>query len=210
MPAATVGPQSVKPLALPWGVVNLELLRALNGFVAHRDAVEDPVTFYVTASEVLFASLVVAVFLAGGRRGARSAVAALAAAAIALGVGLVLAHVVNEQRPFVAHPHVVHALIGHKADASFPSDHATAAFAIATAIWLRMRVVGAIALVLAAVLAVARVAVGVHYPLDVAAGAALGTGAAVVLWWPPLRRVTDAVADRLSTIAPWHARPERS
>jgi undecaprenyl-diphosphatase len=190
--------------------VNLELLRTLNGFVSHRDAVEDPVTFYVTASELVFASLVLAVFLAGGRRGARAAVGALAAAAIALGIGLVLAHVVNEQRPFVAHPGAVKARIGHKPDASFPSDHATAAFAIAAAIWLRMRVVGGIALLLAAALAVARVAVGVHYPLDVAAGAALGTGAAVLLWWPPLRRVTDAVAAQLSTIAPWHARPERS
>jgi undecaprenyl-diphosphatase len=190
--------------------VNLELLRMLNDFVARRDLLEDPITFYVSVSELLFASLVVAVFLAGGRRGTRAAVGALAAAALALGVGLVLAHVVNEPRPFVTHPHVVHALIGHKPDASFPSDHATAAFAIAAAIWFRMRAVGAIALVLAAALAVGRVAVGVHYPLDVAAGAALGTLAAALLWWPPLRGVTDAVADRLSTIAPWHARPERS
>ena len=190
--------------------MNLELLRTLNGFVAHRDALEDPVTFYVTVSEVLFASLVVAVFLAGGRRGARAAVAALASAALALGIAVVVAHVVNEQRPFVTHPHLVHALVGHKPDASFPSDHATAAFAIATAIWLRLRVTGALALLLAAALAVGRVAVGVHYPLDVAAGAALGTAAAVLLWWPPLRRVTDGIGDRLSTIAPWHARPERS
>jgi undecaprenyl-diphosphatase len=190
--------------------MNLDLLHWLNAFVAQRDALEDPVTFYVTVSEILFASLVVVVFVAGGRRGARAAVAALAAAALALGVGVVLAHVVNEQRPFVAHPNLVHALIGHKPDASFPSDHATAAFAIAAAIWLRLRLVGAAALLLAAALAVGRVAVGVHYPLDVAAGAALGTAAAALLWWPPLRRVTDAVADRLSTIAPWHARPERS
>ena len=85
----------------------------------------------------------------------------------------------------------------HGSDASFPSDHATAAFAIATAIWLRWRAAGAVALVLAAVLAVGRVAVGVHYPGDVVAGAALGTGAAVALWWSPLRRATDVVADRL-------------
>jgi undecaprenyl-diphosphatase len=91
----------------------------------------------------------------------------------------------------------VHPLVPHGADASFPSDHATAAFAIATAIWLRWRLAGAVSLVLAAALAVARVAVGVHYPGDVVAGAILGTGAAVALWWPPLRRGTDAVADRI-------------
>ena len=190
--------------------MNYALLHALNGFVAHRDAVEDPVELYMRVSQVLFVGLVVAVFVFFDRRGARGAVAALGSAALALVVGLVIAHVVNEPRPFVAHPNSVHALIAHKPDASFPSDHATAAFATATAIWLRLRGIGAIVLVLAAALAVGRVAAGVHYPLDVAAGAALGTGAAVLLWWAPLRRVTDAVADRLSTIAPWHARPERS
>jgi undecaprenyl-diphosphatase len=177
--------------------VNLDLLHALNAFVSGRDAVEDPVSFYVQASQLLFASLVAAVFLVGGRRGARGAVAALAAAAVALALGQVLSHLFVEQRPFVTHPRLVHALVPHAPDSSFPSDHATAAFAIATAIWLRRRLVGAVALVLAAALAVGRVAVGVHYPGDVAVGAALGTVVAVALWWPPLRRVTDAVADRL-------------
>ena len=177
--------------------MNLDLLHALNSFVATRDAVEDPVAFYVQASELLFASLVVAVFLFGGRRGARGAVAALAAAALALLAARVLSHVVVEQRPFVAHPHLVRALVPHASDASFPSDHATAAFAIATAIWLRRRTVGAVALVLAAALSVGRVAVGVHYPGDVLASAVLGVSAAVALWSPPLRHVTDGVADRL-------------
>src|SRR4051812_22830997 len=191
--------------------MNFELLHALNRFVAAHDAVEDPVTFYVTASEVLFASLVAVVFFAGGRRGARAAVGALAAAGLALLVGVAISHVVGEPRPFVTHPHLVHPLVSHKPDASFPSDHATAAFAIATAIWLRGRLVGTLALVLAAALAVGRVAVGVHYPGDVVAGAVLGIGAATLLWWPPLRRVTDAVADRVaSTIAPWQSRPARS
>jgi undecaprenyl-diphosphatase len=175
--------------------VNVDLLHALNSFVAQRDGLEDPVTLYVRGSEVLFASLVAAVLLFGGRRGARGAVAALAAASLALLAGQVLSHVVVEQRPFVTHPHLVRALVPHASDSSFPSDHATAAFAIATAIWLRRRTIGAVALVLAAALAVGRVAVGVHYPGDVLAGATLGTTAAVVLWWPPLRRVTDGVAD---------------
>jgi undecaprenyl-diphosphatase len=177
--------------------VNLDLLHTLNAFVAHRDALEDPVTAYVDASQILFASLVAAVFLVGGRRGARGAVAALAAAGIALALGQVLSHLVAEQRPFVTHPLLVHPLVSHAPDSSFPSDHATAAFAIATAIWLRRRYVGVVILVLAAALAVGRVAVGVHYPGDVLAGALLGTATAAALWWPPLRRLTDAVADRL-------------
>ncbi len=177
--------------------MNLSLLHALNGFVAARDAVEDPTTAFVQWSEAVFVALVVAVFLLGGRRGARGAVAALAAAALALAVGQLVSRIWGEPRPFVAHPRLVHPLVPHGSDASFPSDHATTAFAIATAIWLRWRLAGAIALVLAGALAVGRVAVGVHYPGDVVAGAALGSAAAVALWWPPARRLTDAVADRL-------------
>jgi undecaprenyl-diphosphatase len=53
---------------------------------------------------------------------------------------------------------------------------------------------------MAAVLAVARVAVGVHYPGDVLAGAALGTGCALLLWLPPIRRLLHALADRLAAL----------
>jgi undecaprenyl-diphosphatase len=177
--------------------VNLDLLHALNAYVAARDVVEDPATAFVQWSEVVFVALIATVFLLGGRRGARGAVAALAAAALALAVGQVISHLWAEPRPFVTHPRLVHPLVPHGADASFPSDHATAAFAIAAAIWLRWRLVGAVALVLAAALAVGRVAVGVHYPDDVVAGAVLGIAAAGALWWEPLRRATDRVADRL-------------
>ena len=64
----------------------------------------------------------------------------------------------------------MHLFAAHAADAGFPSDHATAAFAIAVALLLRSRTWGAIALVAATVLAVTRVAMGIHYPTDVLAG----------------------------------------
>jgi undecaprenyl-diphosphatase len=103
---------------------------------------------------------------------------------------------VDRARPFVTHAGV-HLFSAHAADAGFPSDHATAAFAIGTAIFLRHRAWGAAVLVLAAVLAFGRVAMGLHYPSDVVAGAALGTATALGLWAPPVRRRVDAIADRL-------------
>ena len=39
--------------------------------------------------------------------------------------------------------------------------------------------------------------IGVHYPLDVLAGAALGSAAALALYLPPARRLTDRIADAL-------------
>ena len=107
-----------------------------------------------------------------------------------------IASLVDRARPFVADPGQLHLFIAHAADPSFPSDHATAAFAIAVAIFLRKPRWGIVAIAFATVLSVGRVAAGVHYPSDVLAGAALGSAAAVLLWAPPLRRRIDAVSDR--------------
>jgi membrane-associated phospholipid phosphatase len=86
----------------------------------------------------------------------------------------------------------------HAADAGFPSDHATGSFAIATAIFLRHRRFGLVALLAAAVLSVGRVALGIHFPSDVLAGAVLGAAVALLLWEVrPARRRIDAASDWL-------------
>lgn len=177
------------------------LLHTLNDFLFRHDQVEDPLLFYVNASEMLFiATLAVVFLLAHGRRHLdwrRASVAAVLSAGLGLGVAKVLSELVDRARPFVADPQGVHLFSGHAADPGFPSDHATAAFAIATAIVLRKRQAGLVALAAAAVLSVGRVALGVHYPSDVLAGAAVGGAAALALWLPPARRRVDGFADLL-------------
>jgi undecaprenyl-diphosphatase len=179
--------------------VDWSLLHTLNGFLFHHDAVEDPLLAFIEASEVLFAGTLLVVFVAAhGARHAtwrRASVAAVLSAGLALTVGKVISEVVDRARPFVADPGGVHLFSHHAADPGFPSDHATAAFAIAAAIVLRKRGWGVLALVTAAVLSVGRVAIGVHYPSDVLAGASLGAAAALVLWAPTLRRRVDRLAD---------------
>jgi len=181
--------------------VDWSVLHALNNFMYQHDGVEDPLLFYVNASEALFVATLAVVFLAA--RGAphaawrRASVAAVLSAGLGLAVGKVISELVDRARPFVADPHGVHLFSGHAADPGFPSDHATAAFAIAVAILLRKRGWGIAALALAAVLSVGRVALGVHYPSDVLAGAVLGSAAALALWTPPLRSRIDRLADWL-------------
>jgi undecaprenyl-diphosphatase len=155
----------------------------------------------VSLSEILFAAAIIGLLLCVP--GARRAVARRAgtAAAASLALAVVVAHfvssAVDRPRPFVAHAATIHAFIPHAADPSFPSDHSTAAFAVATAVALRMRPLGAVLLVLAAVLAAGRVFLGLHYPSDVVAGAGLGAAAALVCWLPPLRTRLDAAADAI-------------
>ena len=76
-----------------------------------------------------------------------------------------------EPRPLVSVPH----------SGAFPSGHAASAFAAATVIAWASRRLAVPAYLLATLVAWSRVYVGVHWPLDVIGGAALGTLVAIAL-----------------------------
>jgi membrane-associated phospholipid phosphatase len=76
-----------------------------------------------------------------------------------------------EPKPLVHVPH----------SGSFPSGHATVAFACATVIAWKVPRLAFPAFVLAGAIAWSRVYVGVHWPLDVLGGAALGVLVAIAL-----------------------------
>lgn len=181
-----------------------------NDLAARHDGFEDPLKAYVQASEIIFVVGVVLLFLFFGPRIRRAAVAAGLSAGLALLVGHFIASAVDRNRPFVDHPHT-HLFLSHAADPGFPSDHATGAFAIAFALVLRNRLIGSIGLVLAVLLSIGRVALGVHYPTDVLAGAVLGLIAALVLWIPWARTRIDQFADRIGRLVPtWLSRSPRT
>lgn len=68
--------------------------------------------------------------------GQRLALLGCLAVSIALALNVVVSHFIYEPRPFVGHPGIVHQLVPHVADASFPSDHEAAAGAVATIVVL--------------------------------------------------------------------------
>lgn len=185
---------------MDWSVAH-----SLNHFLYVNDSVEDPLLEYVLLSIVLFLGMCLLV-AAGARHQRlapvrRAAVAAGLSAALALLVGKIITTLYKRPRPFVAHPHAVHLFAPHAADASFPSDHALASMAIATAILLRgHRTWGVIVLIFALILDFGRVALGFHYPTDVIGGAAIGALAALVLWLQPLRGWIDQLSDLVGGI----------
>jgi undecaprenyl-diphosphatase len=77
---------------------------------------------------------------------------------------------------------VDHPLVPEPTSDSFPSGHAATSFACAaTLAWLLPHRAAPVLYVLAALIAYSRVYVGVHYPLDALAGAALGLLVATAL-----------------------------
>jgi undecaprenyl-diphosphatase len=116
------------------------------------------------------------------RRDRRQLAGVLAAASVlvALGMNQVIGWIWTRPRPFAGHPHTL--LVPGAHDASFPSDHATIAFAAAVALFFLSRRLGLAALVFACFIAFARVYVGEHYLSDVLAGAAVGSLVALGIW----------------------------
>lgn len=99
---------------------------------------------------------------------------------VGLGVNQIIIWFVHRVRPYDAG--LSHLIVERSADWSFPSDHATATFAIAAAFLAHGRKWRGLAFLIAAVLvSVSRVYVGTHYASDVLGGTATGILAAVVV-----------------------------
>src|SRR5712691_2367619 len=104
----------------------------------------------------------------GSRQWKLASACALASASLALLINQLIGKLWQRQRPFAAHPSA-HVWGSRSHDPSFPSDHASAAFAIAFAVLFFDRLAGSLFLIAAIVIAVGRVFIGAHYPADVLA-----------------------------------------
>jgi undecaprenyl-diphosphatase len=198
--------------------VDWRAYHAVNGFVGHHVWIGHVFRFIETYGTYAIAIAAFALWLlarpGGDRKWKLAAGSALGAAALGLLVNRIVASGWHRDRPYQTH-HVAHIWGSRKTDASFPSDHSTAAFAIAVAVMLIDPVVGALFLVLAVLIAVGRVIVGEHYPLDAITGAGIGTVCAVIVvrWARPviarLVRLVERATDPI--LAPvWRRRIARS
>ena len=83
----------------------------------------------------------------------------------------------------------IHLPLGTPPDRSFPSGHTQAAFGTATYLSCIYRAASPVFLILAALVGLSRIAIGVHYPLDVLAGAFFGASFSLVVFhWQKRRR----------------------
>jgi len=108
---------------------------------------------------------------------------ALLAALLAYVARSGLGALIGRARPFVTLPDVQLLIPTDHLYNSLPSGHAALSFALAYVVWKHDRDWGIAFFMLAAVVAVSRVFVGVHYPVDVLAGAVVGILAGWIVGW---------------------------
>lgn len=118
-----------------------------------------------------------------------------ASAARVLGLGLLASFYLNQQlkaafdtaRPYVEHPELLRSEAAYETGpgAAFPSGHAQSAatFWGAVAGLARRRWATAAAVAMIAAIGVTRLYLGVHWPVDVAGGVAIGLAAAAATLW---------------------------
>ncbi|MBS4196568.1 phosphatase PAP2 family protein [Lederbergia citri] len=89
-----------------------------------------------------------------------------------LGIDKLIEMMYFRPRPFVDHA-VTLLSTTSDSDPSFPSNHSAGAFGLAFAMFWRKRKIGSILIILSFAMALSRIYIGVHYPLDVMAGACI-------------------------------------
>ncbi len=175
----------------------------INAAAGHHPFVDWVMVHAASWGEPIFIAAVVVWFFIGWARGLardrQGAITALIGAGVGLLINQIISHIWYRPRPFVTHPDSVTVLLNHARDASFPSDHASAGFAIAFVVFAFHRRVGIVALLFALLMCYARVYVGSHYPGDVAAGFVIGLVVAVVLvqWLGPVTLAIRQLVDRV-------------
>jgi undecaprenyl-diphosphatase len=165
--------------------LDASLFHAINQLAGHYDAIDDVVEFISSKGPFVLVLMILAAWFWPGSRTQRDqrqwgGIAATISAALAMAINQGIIRVWDRPRPFEAH-HVV-LLLKPSPDPSFPSDHATFAFAVAVALFLAWRRLGIVALAVAALISLSRVYSGEHYLGDVVAGAAIGAVVALAVY----------------------------
>ncbi|MCJ8014902.1 undecaprenyl-diphosphatase [Paenibacillus sp. KQZ6P-2] len=154
------------------GQLDYQLFQSINEWASSASFLNPVMIFLAKDAFYLFFIGLLVYWFTRSDKNRRMVVESAIATCVGLGISFILGHLFYRDRPFVAH--TVHQLIDHAVNASFPSDHAIGAFAIATSIALFRKKDGIVWLILAGLIAFSRVWTGVHYPGDIVAGALIG------------------------------------
>lgn len=164
--------------------LNTEFFKILNGLVGQSSLSDWIIVFfadYLAYILVVISILSLTFWRADRLKKVKASIVAAASILLSHAIFIpIIRFFYPHPRPFVTQSGVLELL--HETSLSFPSGHATFFFALSTVLYLYNAKLGRIFLVLSAIMGLARVAAGVHYPLDIAGGAILGACTGFVIY----------------------------
>jgi undecaprenyl-diphosphatase len=178
------------------------LFRAINDLAGHNPFFDLPLTFMSGYGPLVLIGVLALLWFWPTEPTARDTrqrvvLIAVLSVAVALLLNQIIIHLWARPRPFETH--TVTLLLPPTHEPSFPSDHATFAFAIALAVLFASGYLGAFSLLFAALIAFARVYTGEHYVSDVVGGAVIGSLCTLFFW--SLRRYLNSLFEPILRLA---------
>ena len=162
---------------LPLSIMNLDttIFFYLNSFAGHSMARDSMILFVAEYLPVLLIFFLV-VFILSSQNPLKvkltTLVLAFTSALISrFGAGSAIRYFWHRDRPFLTY-HVHQLLLENSY--SFPSGHSTFLFGFSTIVYMHHRRMGTFSYIVSALIVMARVIAGVHYPSDIFAGAVIG------------------------------------
>ncbi|MCR8645448.1 undecaprenyl-diphosphatase [Paenibacillus sp. N1-5-1-14] len=175
--------------------LNTDIFRLINDWGKQLDFL-NPIVVFIAEYTIYFLALAMLFYwFTGIKRYRMMVIQAGLAFVLAEVIGKLLGKLHEHHQPFAELPDVSK-LIDHAINNSFPSDHTILFFSICTSFWLVRKRNGWFWLVLATCVAISRVWVGVHYPVDILVGAIVGIISALICYWfiPDLRFIKRLLA----------------
>lgn len=143
--------------------INEQLFLAINNLSSLNGTLNSFCIFVALFSPYIYAIVLVVRYLCGYKK---QALNAFYIAVVGLFINYMIGIFYYHPRPFVEG--LGNLLIHHAKDSSFPSDHATLAFAISFGFWYsKEKLLSIVSFVFALITGFARVFVGVHFPFDI-------------------------------------------
>ena len=162
--------------------INMELFRAINHLSYQLELLNPLMIFLAKYMEYILIAGVIIYWFTRTKENRIMVISAIISFIVAEIFGKLLGKIHSNFQPFVTLQNT-NKLIDHAIDNSFPSDHAIQFFSICIVFLFFKKNLRYIWLALAILVAISRIWVGVHYPLDVIVGALLGTITALLSCW---------------------------
>ncbi len=168
------------------------IVSALNAFVAQSPSLSGLVIFFAQYFPYLAAAALFLFFALSRTLSQKEKWVffgeGFGAAIVARGIVELVKVFVERPRPSAADPAI--AALLSEASFSFPSGHAAFFFALSTVVFLHNRGAGWWFFAASALIGLARIAAGVHYPSDILGGAVLGIAIGLAAHWVFAKRTS--------------------